>query len=327
MNTAHDLVYRQGTPNDLSQLAELTLLAYGQYKNVLSPAHWQDMETNLKKKDLLPGLMEHGQFFLCENETGIVGMAILVPGGKETPLFDAAWSHIRLVGVRPGYEGKGIGRKLTEMCVNYAEQIGENYVALHTSEFQDAARHIYESMGFKKHREFMVHDKKFWIYLQPTKNMKASITYHKAGPEDIALLVDNRILFALELGGEQSQEAKAKLRTQMTSYFARATADGTCISFIAKSEGKVAGIGSVSLREVAGNFRNPSGKWGYIMNMYTLPGFRRLGICSVILNLLMDAAKEEGTHFFELHATAEGETVYPKKGFVLHHEPTYRKFG
>lgn len=166
MNMHNTFSYRFGNQNDLSQLMELTLLAYGQYKNVLSPAHWQEMVKNQSNKNLLPELMERGRFFVCEEGDQIIGMAILVPSGKATPLFQANWAHIRLVGVRPGFEGRGIGRKLTQMCVTFAEQSGENVVALHTSEFQNAARHIYESMGFKKHREFMVHDKKFWIYLR-----------------------------------------------------------------------------------------------------------------------------------------------------------------
>ncbi len=326
MNANHKISYRIGDQKDLGQMKELTLLAYGQYKNMLTAAHWQEMETNLLNNDLLPGLMERGQCFVCEDENRIIGMAILMPSGRATSLFQADWAHIRLVGVRPGSEGKGIGRKLTEMCVNFAAESGENFVALHTSEFQNAARHIYESMGFKKHREFKVHDKTFWIYLLPTRNMITSISYVKAGPGDVADLVENRIRFARELGGEQSKEMVTELYDQMSTYFKKAIDDGTCISYIAKHNGQVAGIGTVALREVPGNFRNPSGKWGYIMNMYTLPQFRKLGICSRILNLLMDAAKEQGTHCFELHATEHGEPVYQKQGFMLHHEPTYRKF-
>ena len=112
----------------------------------------------------------------------------------------------------------------------------------------------------------------------------------------------------------------------MTEYFSKAIQDNTCISFIAKCDGIVAGIGSVHLREMPGNFKNPSGKWGYIMNMYTVPAFRRNGICKNILNLLMTDAKKHGYHAFELHATKKGEKVYTQEGFVHHEEPTLRKF-
>ena len=153
-----------------------------------------------------------------------------------------------------------------------------------------------------------------------------NISYHKASKDDVATLVENRILFALELSGSQNEDVIQQLRTQMTNYFTKATEDNSCISFIAKSNEKVAGIGSVHLKEMPGNFKNPSGKWGYIMNMYTIPEFRRNGICKNILNLLVEEGQKIGVTAFELHATEEGEKVYTQEGFVHHNEPTLRKF-
>jgi hypothetical protein len=75
-----------------------------------------------------------------------------------------------------------------------------------------------------------------------------------------------------------------------------------------------------------GNFKNPSGKWGCIMNMYTLPAYRRKGICKGILNLLVDEGKKYGITAFELHATIDGEKVYVQDGFIHHNEPTLRKY-
>ncbi len=73
-----------------------------------------------------------------------------------------------------------------------------------------------------------------------------------------------------------------------------------------------------------GNLKNPSGKWGYIMNMFTVPEFRRKGICKSILNLFVEEGKKIGITAFELHATKEGEMVYTQ-GFIHHNEPTLRK--
>lgn len=152
-----------------------------------------------------------------------------------------------------------------------------------------------------------------------------NITFHKATIEDVTTLVDNRILFALEFSGDQSEENIQSLRNQMTNYFSKAILDNTCISFIAKCGEVVAGIGSVHLRDMPGNFKNPSGKWGYIMNMYTIPSFRRKGVCKNILNLLVEEGKKYGITAFELHATKEGEKVYSQEGFELYHEPTFIK--
>ncbi|HTF05354.1 MAG TPA: GNAT family N-acetyltransferase [Bacteroidia bacterium] len=153
-----------------------------------------------------------------------------------------------------------------------------------------------------------------------------NITYHKATQNDVATLVDNRIAFALELSGEQDPEVIVALKKQMTGYFSKATTENTCISFIAKCDGEVAGIGSVHVREQPGNIKNPTGKWGYIMNMYTLPAFRRKGICKGLLDALIEDAGKSGITAFELHATNEGELVYRQSNFELHNEPTYRKY-
>ena len=153
-----------------------------------------------------------------------------------------------------------------------------------------------------------------------------NIIYRRAGKEDVSILVDNRIKFALELSGPKEEEIINTLRSNMTNYFLKATENNSCISFIAECDGEVAGIGSIHLREVPGNFKNLSGKWGYIMNMYTIPKYRRKGICTGILNALVDAGKKLGIMAFELHATEDGEHVYKLNGFNKHNEPTYRRF-
>jgi len=155
--------------------------------------------------------------------------------------------------------------------------------------------------------------------------MKA-ITYHKATLSDIETLVEYRIRFATELIGEQDPEAVTALKKQMTGYFLTAIPENKCISFIGTCDGTVAGMGSLQVREQPGNFKNPSGKWGYIMSMYTVPEFRRRGVCQAILNELVADAANYGITAFELHATPAGELVYKQSGFEIHNEPTYRKF-
>lgn len=152
------------------------------------------------------------------------------------------------------------------------------------------------------------------------------ITYRRAIAEDAETLADLRLRFALELSGEQPEAMLTALRKQLVDFFLKATANNTCISILAEYDSEVVGIGTVHLRDMAGNFRNPTGKWGYIMNMYTIPEFRKKGICSEVLNQLIIEARKAGTTAFELHATAEGEPVYLKGGFIIHNEPTLRKF-
>ncbi len=152
------------------------------------------------------------------------------------------------------------------------------------------------------------------------------MTYHKATIDDISTLVENRVLFGLELSGEQKEETIRLVKNHMAVYFLKAITENTCISFIAKCDALVAGIGSMHIREMPGHFKNPTGRWGYIMNMYTIPVFRRKGICKNILELLLNEGEKLGITAFELHATKEGEFVYSQNGFEVHGDRTYRKF-
>ncbi len=151
------------------------------------------------------------------------------------------------------------------------------------------------------------------------------ITYHKAGPDDIQTIIDCRAKFISEFAGEQPLNLVNDFNEQFENYLKRAL-NQTYIVFIAKQNNTIAGMGGVVLREQPGNFRNPSGRVGYFMSMYTFPEFRRKGICTGILNALTNAASELGITVFELHATKEGEFVYKQNGFQMHHEPTYRKY-
>jgi ribosomal protein S18 acetylase RimI-like enzyme len=95
----------------------------------------------------------------------VIGMAYLVPSGNPTHIYPADWSYIRMVGVNPEYRGKGIAKRLTQMCVDYAKQSNEKIVSLHTSEKMDDARHIYESIDFTIYKEIdPIYEMKYWLY-------------------------------------------------------------------------------------------------------------------------------------------------------------------
>ena len=152
------------------------------------------------------------------------------------------------------------------------------------------------------------------------------IIYTLANETHMEHLIDFRIRFLIDFGGPQPQEMQDKLAAELRLYFSQHLSNHSYICWFASAENKVVGIGGMKLNEFPGGFKNLTGKRGYIMNMYTLPDFRKKGICSTILQKLMDTAHEHDIHSFELHATKEGEPVYIKNGFEKHDEPTYRKW-
>jgi len=60
---------------------------------------------------------------------------------------------------------------------------------------------------------------------------------------------------------------------------------------------------------------NLVGQVGYIMNLVTLPPWRRRGIAHALLEHVLGVLREEGIPVASLHASAEGRTLYEDLGF------------
>ncbi len=161
----NNLSYRTAKESDLKQLKSLGFLAYGQFQNVLGNENWELMKANHNDDNTYLNVLKLAKCFVCENVNELVGMAFLIPNGNPTAIFEKEWCYIRLVGVHPKFEGKGIGRKLIQLCIDFAKESGEEIIALHTSEFQNAARYIYESLGFVKQKDLdLIYGKQYYLY-------------------------------------------------------------------------------------------------------------------------------------------------------------------
>lgn len=159
------LHYRPGTLEDISSMMELGKISYGQYATVLTIDNWLTLNKFLHNEAAYTDMINRSSPFVCEHNGQMVGMAFLIPSGNPTDIYDKDWSYIRMVGVHPGYAGQGIGKKVTELCIAQAKTLKEQTIALHTSEFMDAARHIYEQLGFSILKEIPQRlGKRYWLY-------------------------------------------------------------------------------------------------------------------------------------------------------------------
>lgn len=155
-------------------------------------------------------------------------------------------------------------------------------------------------------------------------NNNNNIRLHVATASDAEIMAEYRLRFNLELSPPQTEEGIKRLKTDLIIYFREHSEDGSFTSVIAYIGDEVAGIGSMEPRIIPGNFKNPSGRWGFILNMYTVPEHRKKGIAGAILNKLISLGKEQGLTAFELLATAEGRPVYEKAGFEIFPSPCMR---
>lgn len=161
----NQFTFRNASLEDKEQLKKLGIISYGQFSNVLAPEHWAKLNDFLHDEEKLINLLTTSKSFVCTHNGEIIGMAYIISSGNPWDIFKAEWSYIRMVGVNPNYQGQGIAKTLTQMCIDYAKQTNEKTIALHTSEFMNAARHIYESLGFKVLQEIEPRfGKKYWLY-------------------------------------------------------------------------------------------------------------------------------------------------------------------
>lgn len=151
------------------------------------------------------------------------------------------------------------------------------------------------------------------------------IQYLQATLADVDMLVDYRMHFSHELVGKYPDAEETVLRNNMHAYFTREI-NQNYFCWYATIDGQVAAIAGMGIRVVPGNVKNPSGIWGYIMSVYTVPQHRRKGLSGQLIRHLVATGRQQGITAFELHATKAGEPVYIKQGFKIHNEPTYRLF-
>lgn len=75
-------------------------------------------------------------------------MAEYGSGGIATTIRDA--SGIRLLGVDPRHRGLGVGKALTNACIQLAEDAGHAQVILHTTQAMQVAWGMYVKLGFER---------------------------------------------------------------------------------------------------------------------------------------------------------------------------------
>lgn len=148
-----------------------------------------------------------------------------------------------------------------------------------------------------------------------------NIIFQRASLEQLDLLVKTRVevLRAANLldNGADMSEVEAASR----AYYREALSDGSHTGYLAFDGEDFVGAGGVSYYRVMPTYHNPTGRKAYIMNMYVRPDYRRRGIATRMLDLLVADARQRGIQCISLEATDAGRPLYTKYGFVpMEHE-------
>ena len=146
--SAPELIIRDARPADRPAIERLTLDAYQQYAEIMTPSAWRGLEDAVHS-----GLRtsEPVDRIVAEQGARIVGSVMLYApeanaygdGGS-----NAAAPELRLLAVDADARGSGIGQALVEECIRRARAMGATELGLHTSDSLVAAIRLYEGMGF-----------------------------------------------------------------------------------------------------------------------------------------------------------------------------------
>ena len=146
--------------------------------------------------------------------------------------------------------------------------------------------------------------------------MKENYEYKKATIEDIDELVRTRIIVLRAANKLSDDVDMSVVEKESYEYYKRALETGEHITYLVYDNGTFIGAGGVSFYQVMPTYHNPAGKKAYIMNMYTVPAYRRQGIAFHTLDLLVKDIRKQGVSQITLEATEMGRPLYEKYGFV-----------
>lgn len=147
------------------------------------------------------------------------------------------------------------------------------------------------------------------------QNDLSRIQIRKIGLGEVELLTTYRIAYLTEMQGEQNEEYLLKLKDEFNEYFTQALTEDRFFAFLAELNGEILSFGAMVIKKIPGDFNQSIYLEGDILNMYTVPFARRKGISALILQQLLNEARERGISKVSLHTTKDGEKLYRKFGF------------
>ena len=141
------------------------------------------------------------------------------------------------------------------------------------------------------------------------------IEYRTATVADIDDLISLRMVFLKEVESVYDPQYESSVRSSFTKYLLESIPDENYVSWLAVDDRRIIATSGLSFNTVPPSYGNHTGKEAYVMNMYTLPEYRRKGIAKLLFEKTLEEAKRRGVGKIRLHATEMGKPLYQKYDF------------
>ncbi len=137
-----------------------------------------------------------------------------------------------------------------------------------------------------------------------------------ANIEDLEALTALRIAFLRDVGNLTDEADVPEMMEATHRYLAEKMPTNEFMAWVAEVDGHIVAMSGLVFYERLALVGNPAGLHAYVLNMYTVPEFRRRGLASALLRDIIAYVKENtAAKRIWLHATDDGRPVYEKLGF------------
>jgi predicted N-acetyltransferase YhbS len=143
---------RPATEHEIPEIEAVAVAAYAQYRAEVPRPVFDAYLEDLRR------VAEHwreAEVLVAEVDGRIAGSVLYYADASTEGLgLPQSWSGFRKLAVHPEMRGRGLGRALTEACIAVARRCGVPAIGIHTTSFMQAARRLYEQVGFERCPEF-----------------------------------------------------------------------------------------------------------------------------------------------------------------------------
>ncbi len=143
-----EILIRPIRPEEYAPLGELTVAAYHSLPTVMP--HQQVYDERLRD---VADRAQTSHVLVAVTPAGELLGGVTYVSGPNDPYSEELTegeAGMRMLAVDPARHGRGVGRALTEACIECARSDGRRRLVLHTGDWMPAAKHLYESLGFRR---------------------------------------------------------------------------------------------------------------------------------------------------------------------------------
>ena len=293
----------------LPKMAEL-------YKEAFAGEPWNDDWSDSKQlneyiKDISKAYNALNYGLMIDGE--LAGMSV----GRINHWWEGTNYNIDELCIAPQYQGQGIGSKFIELIEQRVREKGlagiflqtdndkPSYHFYHKNGFNDLDMHISLYKSVRRNEEAKVSD---------AESESDGITLDTANLNDIPELIRLRIQYMIDDFGSVSDEEREGMEKQLPDYFERELGK-KLVAFVARKDDRLVAAAYLHIIEMPANSILLNGIYGEVLSVYTEPEYRGKGLCTKLIQNLIDYGREAGLGRIDLSATSEGYPIYSKLGF------------